>query len=584
MKYLELASVYEKLESTSKRLEKTHLIAELLKKTEIEELGMLMLLLQGRVYPAWDERKLGVASRIVLKAINVAAGISVDKIEDEWKKKGDLGIVAEEFTGKKKQSTLFSSSLDVSKVFENLKKLADAEGAGAVDRKVQLIAELLTSAEPLEAKYIVRTVLGELRVGVGEGSIRDAIVWAFFGDKLKLKYDKSENDLNMNDEEREEYNKYVNAVQESLDVTNDFSKTAEIAKTKGIDGLRDVELVVGNPIKVMLYQKAKDIEDAFETVGKPAALEYKYDGFRLQIHRNKNNILLFTRRLEDVTKQFPDVVKVVRECINSDEFILDAEVIGIEPKTGKWLAFQSISQRIKRKYDIIQMSKEIPVIVNIFDAVYVNGKSLIKKPFRERRALLSSIVKEIPEKLCLAKEILTDNIKEAERFYNEALDMGNEGIMVKGLEMPYKPGSRVGYGVKVKPIMETLDLVIVRAEWGEGKRVKWLSSFTIACRAGDSFLEVGRVGTGIKEKEGEGVTFKELTKLLKPLVIGETGREVRVKPFVVVEVNYEEIQKSPTYSSGFALRFPRLVRVRNDKNISEASDLEVVKRLYRGQR
>jgi len=584
MKYRELTEVYLSLEKTSKRLEKTHLIAEFLKKTPLEELNMVVLLLQGKVFPSWDERVIGVASRLVLKAINVATGIDTSKIEELWKETGDLGLVAEKLVSKKQQSTLFSQELSIKKVYENIQKLTEAEGQGTVEIKVKLIAELLSSAKPLEARYIIRTVLEDLRVGVGEGSIRDAIVWAYFGDKLKIEYNQEENDLEMSDEERETYNKYVNALQEAYDLTNDFSKVAEIAKKQGLKGLNNISLEVGKPIKVMLYQKAKDIEDAFETVCKPAALEYKYDGFRMQMHRDKDKIKLFTRRLENVTNQFPDVVEVIRKNIKSDNYILDAEIIGIDPKTKKWLAFQNISQRIKRKYDIHQTIKEIPVMVNLFDAVHVDGETLIKKPFAERRAALKRITIEIPEKIQLAREIVTDSVKEAEVFYQESLSKGNEGIMIKGLDKPYKPGSRVGYGVKVKPVMETLDLVIVGADWGEGKRANWLSSFILACiDENGNFLEIGRVGTGIKEKEEEGVSFKQLTETLRPLITGESGKEVKVKPHLVLEVSYEEIQKSPTYSSGFALRFPRLVRIREDRAPEEISTLETVQDYYEGQ-
>lgn len=585
MLYEDLVGVYKELENTSKRLEKTYHISKLLERTPVEDLKTIVLLLQGKIFPVWDERKIGVAARLVLKSINIATGISANRIEEGWKRTGDLGLTAEEFVGKKKQVALFSTNLEVKKVFDNLNALPKAEGAGAVDRKIKLIAELLTSAKPLEARYIVRTVLEELRVGVGEGSIRDAIVWAFFGDKLDIKYNQEENDLDMSDEEREEYNRYVEAVQEAYDLTNDFSKVAEIAKMKGIEGLKSVSLEIGKPIKVMLYQKAKDIEDAFERVGKPAALEYKYDGFRLQLHRDKDEIRLFTRRLENVTKQFPDVVNVIRNNIKSEDYIIDAEIIGIDPKTRKWLAFQNISQRIKRKYDIDRMAKEIPVMVNLFDAVQIDNEGLLKKPFKERREKLLKITKEVPEKLQLAKQIITDNAEKAEKFYQEALDKGNEGMMVKALDKPYKPGSRVGYGVKVKPVMETLDLVIVGAEWGEGKRAKWLSSFTVACiDENGRFLEIGKVGTGIKEKEEEGVSFEQLTEALKPLIVSEKGKEVKVKPVVVIEINYEEIQKSPTYSSGFALRFPRLISIRTDRSPDEISALSEVEEFYYGQK
>lgn len=575
MEYKGLVEVYSQIEATSKRLEKTSIISSLLKKTSADELPMIMLLLEGRVFPRWDARELGVAERIVIKAISTATGIS--SVEDEWKKSGDLGKTAEMLVARKRQATLFSAGLTVKKVFENIKKVEEEEGEGTVDRKIALIAELLTSASPAEARYIVRTVLGELRAGIGEGSIRDAIVWAFFVD---VNYNQEENELD--EEKREEYAKYAELVQEAYNITNDFSTVALLAKTKGESGLLDVPIAVGKPLKVMLYQKARDMADAFEQVGKPCACEYKYDGFRLSIHRKGAQIWLYTRRLEDVTKQFPDVVEVVRGNINADDYIIDAEVIGIDALTKKWLPFQNISQRIKRKYDILKMIKDIPVMVNAFDAVQVNGRSLLKVPFIERRKILESAIIGVPEKINLAKEIITSDEAEAQRFYEESLAHGNEGMMMKRLDAPYKPGSRVGYGIKVKPVMENLDLVIVGAEWGEGKRAAWLSSFTLACMdENGNLLEIGKVGTGIKEKN-EGVTFLELTNLIKPLVIGEKGKEVKIKPSIVVEVSYEEIQKSPTYSSGYALRFPRMVRIRNDKNVSEASSLGMIEGFYEG--
>lgn len=663
MTYKELVAVYEKLESTTKRLEKTYHVAQLLKKSTDKEIPVLMLLLQGIIFPAWEEKKIGVAARLVLKAINVATGIDTKKIEKEWKDTGDLGKVAENLVARKKQATLFSRELSIEKVYSNLKLLADLTGQGTVDKKVKLIAELLTSAKPNEAKYIIRTVLEDLRVGAGEGVLRDAIVSAYFPaiygisdyciscnkivaatdkciecnskldgkfnaahiekfekyiesynnnlksakDKIKILKVKSIEELKhevlnnydviiCNDEKqaREAYNFLVASLQEALDISNDFADAALLAKNKGLSGLSNVKLEALSPIKVMLYQKAADILDAFEQVSRPAALEFKYDGFRLQLHRNEDNIKLFTRRLEDVTEQFPDVVKVVKENIRSKNFILDSEVIGYDTKTKKFLPFQHISQRIKRKYDIKELTEKVPVIVNLFDAVLVDERNLIKLPFAERRAILKKITNEVPFKIQLAEQLITADNKEAEKFYKKALELGNEGVMAKNLEAPYKPGSRVGYGVKIKPTMENLDLVIVAAEWGEGKRSRWLSSFTVACRDDDTgeLLELGKVSTGLKEKAEEGISFEEMTRLLEPLFEQETNdsektksvKEVRVKPLIVIEISYEEIQKSPTYTSGFALRFPRVLRLRADKPVDEVSTLMQVEELFYGQK
>jgi DNA ligase 1 len=582
MQYKQLVECYDKLESTSKRLEKTYYISELLKKTSMDDLQITALLLQGKIFPGWDESKIGVASRLILKAINVASGTDIKKVEDEWKKTGDLGKVAENLIGKKSQSTLFSKDLSVKKVFENLRKLATLEGKGTVDKKIKLIAELLTSATPKESKYIVRTVLEELRVGVGEGSLRDALIWAYVP-SVNIEYNKEENKIDLSDEERKKYNEASEKVQHAFDITNEFAIVATALKKDGLKGLKDISLIPGKPIKAMLFQKAKDIEDAFKGVGKPAALEYKYDGFRLQIHKTNEEIILYTRRLENVTKQFPEVANYVEKNVKGKSFILDTEAVGFDSKTGKYLPFQSISQRIRRKYDIDVLAKKYPVELNIFDIIHYNGENLLKKPFKERRKLLEKITKQIPKKIVLAKQLITDDIKEADKFYKESLKRGEEGIMVKNLNGIYKPGSRVGYGMKVKPVMEPLDLVIVGAEWGQGKRSGWLTSYTIACLKDEEYLEIGKVGTGIKELEGSGVSFSQLTEMLKKIITVEKGNSVKVKPKIIIEVDYEEIQKSPKYSSGYALRFPRLVRLREDKALDEISTLEMVEKFYKQQ-
>ena len=584
MEYSRLVEVYEELNKTTKRLEKTHIISEFLKDVNADEMEHVMLLLEGRVFPGYDSREIGVASRLMLKSLNVATGISADRIEKEWKKQGDLGLVAELIVKTKKQATLHSTKLTIKKVFENIRRIEELEGQGTVDRKTQLIAELLTSAKPVESKYIVKTILGEMRIGVGEGSMRDAITWAFFGHKTGVKYTKEGNDIEV--EDRDIYNKYLDAVQHAYDVTNEFALVAKAAKQKGLEGLENIGMKVGIPIQVMLALKVDTIEEAFETVGKPAAIEFKYDGFRIQAHKDeKGNIKLFTRRLEDVTKQFPDVVEFVKKNVKGKSFIIDSEAVGYSRKTGKYLPFQSISQRIKRKYDIDKMSSDFPVELNVFDIINHEGKSMLNEPFEKRRALLEKIIRQEQKKIVLSKSKIVSEKKDVEKFFREAVNAGNEGLMFKALDAPYKPGARVGYMIKFKSMMETLDLAIVGAEWGQGKRSKWLSSYVIACiDENGNFLEVGRASTGLKEKEKEGLSFVEMTRLLKPLTISEKGKEVKVKPKIVIEVGYDEIQKSPTYESGFALRFPRVIQIREDKGPDEVSTLDYVKKLYNGQK
>jgi DNA ligase 1 len=579
MKYSDLVDVYEKIESTSKRLEKTHYISEFLKKVKEDDLETIILLIRGRLYPDWDKRKIGVASKLVLKAINTASGTSIPDIQNLWREIGDLGLVADKVIKNKSQATLFSTDLSVKKVFSNLRKLTEMEGSGSVDRKTQLIAELLSSAKKNEAKYIVRSVLEDLRVGIGDGTMRDAIAWAYL--PMDINYDPEKISI---DVDREKYNELMNIIQAAYDKSNDFG-TVALAAIKGIDSLNKINLIPGNPIKVMLAPKEVNMRKALERVGLPAQLEYKYDGFRMQIHKLKKEIIIFTRRLENVTNQFPEVVDYVKKNIKGEEFIIDCEAVGFDSKSEKYLVFQHISQRIRRKYGIQELSKKLPVELNVFDILSYNGENLLNKPFNERRELLEKIISEEKFKIALAKKFITENEEDAIKFYEESLSKGNEGVMLKKIDSIYRPGARIGYWVKLKPVMDTLDLVIVGAEWGEGKRSGWLTSFTLACIDEDeNVLEIGKVGTGIKEKPEEGLSFGELTEILRPHITQEKGREVIIKPEIILEIKFEEIQKSPTYSSGYALRFPRVKTLRDDRSLEDASDLASIQESFENQK
>jgi len=558
MDYSILAETYEKLESTSSKLEKTRILADLLSKTPPDLLPKIVLLASGRVFPNYSQYELGVATQLMIRAISKATGTTQKEIENLFKEKGDLGLVAEEMIKKRRQATLFRKKLSVEKVFENLQKIAFEIGEGSQERKLNLIAELLVSSQPKEARYIVRTILEELRVGVAEGIVRDAIVEAFLS--------------------KENKENATEAVEYAWNVLSDYGEVAKIAKEEGIKGLGKVKLKIGRPIQVMLGVAAKSIEDVIKEFGKVFA-EWKYDGMRAIIEKEKEKVWIFTRRQEDVTKQFPDLVKLAKECLKAEECVVEGEVIGID-KNGFPLPFQVLSQRIHRKYEIEKMVEEIPIQVNLFDVLYLNGEMLIEKTLEERRKILEKIVGVIPGKFQLSKMIFTDDIKELEKFYQEALNAKQEGLMLKIPSAKYTFGRHVGTMYKIKPIMETLDLVIIGAEWGTGMRSKWLSSYILACRDEytGKFLACGMMGTGLTEEQ-----FEEMTQILKPLIIKEEGRSVWVKPKIVVEVAYQEIQKSPNYESGFALRFPRLVRVRDDKGPGEADTLERIKNLYKTQ-
>ena len=573
MEYAALVDVYDKLFAASKRLEKTRILAQFLKDQKAVQ-PHLFHMIRGRVFPDWDETNIGFAARTAVKAISIASGISLSQIEHLWKEHGDLGIAAEHAMTKKRQSTLFTQSLNVDKVYANLRKIAEQEGQGSVTNKVRLVTELLSCADSRQAKYIIRTLLEDMRIGIGDSTIRDSIIWTCF-DVVDI----TEKDATIAD--RETYTKIQERVQEAYDITNDWSEVFSKAR-EGISHLETIKLKVGRPVKVMLFPKAVDIEDAFNRVGKPCAFEYKYDGFRVEIHKQGETVTLYTRRLDNVTAQFPDVVEVVKTFVSAEACILDAEIIGIASDKS-YIPFQEISQRIKRKHGIEDMAKNLPVELNIFDILY-HDTPCLKIPFSKRRAILEKIVTCKKGKIMLAEQIITDDEKEVQAFFEKSIALSNEGLMAKSLDAEYRPGARVGYGVKLKVVKESLDLVIVKAEHGEGKRAGWFTSFTVACmdEEGD-LLEIGKVSTGLKEKDEEGVSFKRLTELLKPLILTENGKTVIVKPRIIIEVGHEEIQKSSSYASGYALRFPRFLKLRDDKPLDEVTTIDYIEKLYKEQ-
>jgi len=552
MLYNEIVDVYENLAATTKRLEKTAILADFLKKLKKEN-PKIIYLLMGKVVPDYDTKETGISQQLAIKAISTAYSIPNSKVVEEFNKIGDLGEIAKKFSEKRRQSTLSSNKLTVEKVLDNISKLMHIEGKGSIDKKIGLITDLLISASGEEAKYIIRTLLSDLRIGISSSTIIDALSQAFNIESEKI--------------------------QESYDLINDFSQLY-ISCLKGHNELAKTSLIPGRPINVMLAVKVGNIKEAFEVCGSPAAIEQKYDGFRMLINKDeKGHIFLFTRRLENVTKQFPDVVSVVKENVKGNSFILDSEIVGYDSKTKKYRPFEAISQRIKRKYDIKKLIRELPVEVNIFDCIYYEGKSLINTPFIERRKIVDKIVKEKSFIIRPSVQIVTDSEEKAMNFFNEALKLGEEGIMIKTLNAPYKQGRRVGYMCKMKPEINDLDLVIVGAEYGTGKRGGLLTSYILACRnEKGELLEIGKVSSGLKEKEEEGFTFEQMTHLLKPLIESKEASTLKVKPKIVVSVSYQNIQESPSYSSGYALRFPRIARYRPDRGIKDITTIDEIKK------
>ncbi len=548
MDYSELVEVYEKLSATTKKLEKRDIIAEFIKNLSTEDLRIVIPLIQGKIFLEVEEQELGIADKLIIQAI-MRLGFSKTEVIDKFRDTGDLGLVAEKFAEKKRQATLFQRKLTIEKVLSSIRELATPEGKNSQNRKLKIILELLNFSTPKEALYITRTILEDLRLGVAEGILRDSIALGFDADKEKVEY--------------------------AYNLETDFGIVAKIAKEKGNEGLEEVKLEIGRPIKVMLSEKAPDLEKAIEKAKEPA-IEIKYDGMRTLVQKDKDKIWLFTRRLENVTKQFPDLVELCRKNIKSEKAILEGETLAI--KDGKPAPFQELSKRIHRKYDIEKISEEIPIQINFFDCLLVDGEQLLEESFSERRKKLETVVNQIDGKFQLAEQIITTDLKEANEFYNKAIDSGQEGVMVKNLSAPYQPGKRVGYMYKVKPEKESLDLAITGAEWGQGRRANWLASFILSVRDEETgeLFEIGRMGTGLTDEN-----FKDMTERLKPLIIREEENTVYLKPKMVVETGYQELQRSPNYKSGFALRFPKLIGIREDKSVEEIETVQRIKRLYK---
>ena len=560
MEYSALVDRYEALDATDADTALIEEVAATLSAADPATLGSIVTLLQGQAFVAWDDRDLGVSSSLTRTAIAKATGHEEARIEDWWRETGDLGSAAARAVENDRQASLFGQTLTVERVQETLESVAEYEGAGSQERKVDAIAGLLSDADPATAKYVVRTVLGHLRIGVGEGVMRDAIATAF---------------LSGEDED-------VAAVERAYQVTNDYRVVADTARTEGRPGLDALEVAVGRPIDVMLAEKADSIGDAIGRVAdQPGAVlgEYKYDGVRAQVHVDGDDVQVFTRRLTDVTEQFPDVVEAVRAGVEADTAILEGEIVAYDPETGGMVPFQTLSKRIKRKHDVQAAVESIPVTLYLFDAIYVEG-SLLEEPLERRLAALDSVVSERPGEIERAANRSSGDPDGLADFYEDALEAGQEGIMVKNLAASYQPGSRVGYMMKVKPTLETLDLVVVRATYSEGRRSNQLGRLYLACREAESgtFREIGRLSTGFTDEE-----LATVTERLEPLIVETEGRDVTLEPAVVLEVEFEELQTSPEYDSGYALRFPRFVGFREDLSPADADTLDRVERLYETQ-
>ncbi len=544
--FAEFCNVVEKISST---IELASKVAALMKSAEDDEdLYNISLFLMGKVYPPWDERELGVGIGLIYEALENVSGIKKSKIEDLVREHGDLGIAAEKVLQNRAMVTLSSEELTIKRVREIFDEIAGLVGERSRKRKILLLTGLYAAASPIEARYLTRLILGEMRLGIGEGIVRDAISKAF--------------------------NVPTDLVERAYMITNDLGKVAIAAKREGISGLKQIKVQLHIPIRMMLAQNAESVKEALEEMQK-VAVEWKFDGGRIQVHYGNGKVTVYSRRLENITNAIPEVVEEIKKCL-SDGVILDGEVIAV--KDGKPMPFQHVLRRLRRKHEVAKMAEKIPLKVYFFDIVYRNGE-LIDLPLKERRRHLEEVVKS-GEVVKIAEQVVTTDLNVIESIFKAAIDAGHEGVMLKNPESPYVPGKRGKNWLKLKIVRETLDLVVVGGEWGEGKRSQWISSFELACvdPTSGKLLNVGKVATGFTDED-----LEEFTELFRPLIVRQVGKRVEFIPKYVFEVAYQEIQKSPKYESGYALRFPRFVRIRDDKDVDEADTIERIEQVFRSQ-
>jgi DNA ligase-1 len=560
MLYASLAEAFEKLEQTPSYLEKNSVIAELLKNTSAEEIEQVVLLLLGRPWPAYVSKETGVGLQQLKKAVAKASGYPSAEVEKLMQEVGDLGEVARRLMAKKKQVTLFTEELTVGKVFDKIKQLPDITGEGSVDRKMDSVSELLTSAKPLEAKFIIRTVLGDLRVGVAEGRLRDAIASAF----------------NISPEK----------VEHAYMLTTDYSLVAKAAAKSGERGLQKLGVSVGHPVNPMLAQRAEDIAEILERMGDRAAFELKLDGIRVQVHKDGDEIAIFTRRMESYTSMFPDIIGPLKKALKPRRAIVDGELVAIDRKTGKPMPFQEVLKR-RRKYEIREAIEQIPVQVQFFDVLLSDEKTMLDEPYTKRRAMLEKIVEEMKDKVMVVEQKILSDPSEIQEFMDYAIKIGHEGLLAKDLNSNYRAGRREFVWLKLKPTLETLDLVVVGAHYGRGKRAGFFGSYILAARDEESgrFKTVTRCGSGFTDDD-----LKDLTKMFKKIQIKKPHEDVDIEiecdayfePKIVFELAYEEIQVSPEekHTSGMGLRFPRYKRTREDRRAEEITTIREIEELF----
>lgn len=510
----DLAELCKKVEAEAGKKRKAELVGSFLTSLEKQEIKPAVLILLAQVLPESEKRALDVGYRTVKNAM----------------RSGQMSLFGEE-------------RVSIMEVYDILHRIAQAEGAGSRRTKEALLSGLLSRLSNEEREYLLRSLSGEMRIGVNEGVMLEAIAKAA--------------------------NIELDTVRGAHMLMGDVGGLATMALTEGGKRLQDVEIKVFTPIRPMMAEMSSGVDEALSTLG-TAAFEFKLDGARIQIHKEAGQVRIFSRRLTEVTDSLPEIVRIALTEIQADRFILDGEVVAYSDRP---LPFQDVMRRMTRVHGVVGSSEQVPLRLFLFDALLVGKRKLTDSPYTDRWKALQEIVP--PHHL--VPRIITSDAEEATEFYNRALGQGHEGLVAKDLGSPYTIGKRGRRWLKIKK-STSLDLVIVAAEWGYGRREGWLSDYHLAARSKEGFAEVGKTYKGFTDKE-----FQMITQRLLSIRTSEKGHIVQVRPEVVVEVVFDEVQRSPKYPSGYALRLARIKSIREDKTPAEADTIEMVARVFEEQ-
>ncbi|OFX17808.1 ATP-dependent DNA ligase [archaeon RBG_16_50_20] len=581
MKYVKLAEVFDEIEATSKRLEMTDLLVKLIKDTPRDEISKVVYLLQGKLYPDYLGVELGIAEKLLIKAVAEIAGKSENLVDGDFKKSGDLGLTVEKLLQRKSQATLVKRPLTVSSVYDTFDKIAHAAGSGSVDLKIRLLRSLLNDASPLEGKFIARMAVGKLRLGVADMTVLDALAIAYGGDKSARE-----------------------PLERAYNLSSDLGYVASVVAKDGLAGVEKFKITVGRPIRPMLCERLPSAREILEKLGGTGAAEYKYDGLRVQAHITSKEVHLFSRRLENITDQFPDVARLLKKTIKAKEAIVEGECIAVDIHTGDMLPFQVISQRRGRKHEIEKMAEEIPVTIFLFDVLYLNGKDQTLTPYLERRKQLLKII-EPSEHVKVAEQVEARDPDRLEQLMDEAVASGCEGLVVKNTseQSVYQAGARGWLWIKYKrsykaEVQDTFDLVPIGAFAGRGRRAGSYGALLMAVYnpKEEAFETLCKLGSGFKDED-----LLNLPKMMQPYLIKQKHPRVNslmqpdfwFVPSMVLEVAADEITLSPMHTcgwglirprSGLALRFPRFTgNWRKDKGPEDATTSQESVEMYRKQ-